>query len=191
MMNDSFVDRFLGLGRIGALICGYLLLALSLLVGVEVISRKLFGFSLQGADELGGYVLAITGAVGFSYALICRAHTRIDVFLTRMPKAVQTILNLVAMFSITAFAVFMAWQAASAFAETLEYGSIANSPLATPLWIPQSIWLGGLLIFAVISATMSVWAAYLLIWQNDDFNNEYGVPGAPVHQDQESGGEHA
>ncbi len=168
--------------------CGYLLLLLSLLVGIEVTSRKLFGFSLQGADELGGYVLAIQGAVGFSYALICRAHTRIDVFLTQMPKAVQTVLNLVAMLSITAFAAFMAWRAASAFAETLEYRSIANSPLATPLWIPQSIWLAGLLIFAVISAAMSVWAVYLLFWRNKEFNHEYGVPGAPVRGDHGSDG---
>jgi TRAP-type C4-dicarboxylate transport system permease small subunit len=164
-----------GGSRIGALLCGYLLLFLSFLVGFEVVARKFFGFSLQGADEIGGYILAILGAIGFSYTLLRRAHTRIDIFIVLLPQGAQRALNVLAMLSMAAFAVFMAWRGGAAFTETLEYGSIANSPLATPLWIPQSIWLAGLVLFALAASGYALWAVYLLARRPEDVNRRFGV----------------
>jgi TRAP-type C4-dicarboxylate transport system permease small subunit len=40
-------------------IFGLMFLFLVVLVSVETIGRKVFNFSIQGADELGGYALAI------------------------------------------------------------------------------------------------------------------------------------
>ena len=62
-----------------SIIGGYVLLGLSFLIVFEVIARKLFDFSLPGVDEIGGYVVTITGTFGFAYALIERTHTRIDI----------------------------------------------------------------------------------------------------------------
>ena len=145
------------------------------MVGFEVLARKFFGFSMQGADEIGGYILAIQGAIGFSYALLRRAHTRIDIFLSRMPEGVQRILNVLSMLSMAAFAVFMAWRAGAAFMETLEYGSIANSPLQTPLWIPQSLWLFGLIVFAITSVGFAIWAVTLLVREPEAVNRRFGL----------------
>ncbi len=164
-----------GGSRIGALLCGYLLLFLSFLVGFEVVARKLFGFSLQGADEIGGYILAILATIGFSYTLLQRAHTRIDVSIVHFGQGTQRALNVFAMLSMAAFAVFMAWRGGAAFTETLEYGSIANSPLATPLWIPQSIWLAGLVVFALTASGLAIWAVYLLVRRPEDVNAHFGA----------------
>lgn len=161
--------------RIGALLCGYLLLFLSLLVGFEVLARKLFGFSLQGVDEIGGYVLAVTATVGFSYTMVQRAHTRIDIFVVRFGPATQRLLNVVAVLSMAVFAGFMAWRGGAAFMETLEYGSIANSPLETPLWIPQSIWLAGLIIFATTSSGLAIVAVHMLVRRPEAVNEAFGV----------------
>ena len=45
-MKDA-IERWLGT------LFGLIFVALSLLVAVETVARKLFNFSLQGADELG------------------------------------------------------------------------------------------------------------------------------------------
>ncbi|MEZ5722314.1 MAG: TRAP transporter small permease subunit [Paracoccaceae bacterium] len=58
---------------------GVALLFLSGFVALETMMRKLFNTSLQGADELGGYVLAFGASAAFVVALIDRAHVRIDV----------------------------------------------------------------------------------------------------------------
>ena len=53
---------------------------------VEMVTRKLFNFSLQGVDEIGGYTLAVTSALGlFVHAAGTRGHTRVDFLLSRLP----------------------------------------------------------------------------------------------------------
>lgn len=161
---------------VAALACGYMLLILSLLVGVEVVGRKLFAFSIQGVDEIGAYALAVLGAVGYSWTLVCRGHTRIDLLLGRLPAPVQALLNVVALAALAGFALFMAWQAWLAYSETLEYRSIANSPLRTPLWIPQTPWLAGQVLFALVSVLLAAHAFYLLFVDRRRLNRSYGPP---------------
>ena len=52
---------------------GMAFVALALITTVEVIGRKFFNFSLQGVDEMGGYVYAIGSAIGFvaAYTVGC------------------------------------------------------------------------------------------------------------------------
>ena len=42
--------------------------------------QSVFGFTLQGTDDFGGYVLAIVAVIGASYTMAMRGHTRVDVF---------------------------------------------------------------------------------------------------------------
>lgn len=72
-MKNS-IERWLSLAF------GLIFLALSLVVALETIMRKVFNTSLQGADELGGYSLAIGSTLAFSLALLGRTHIRVDVF---------------------------------------------------------------------------------------------------------------
>ena len=55
-------------------------LGLAVVVTVETVARKVFNVSLQGADELGGYALAVGSTIAFSLALMGRNHIRVDVF---------------------------------------------------------------------------------------------------------------
>ena len=80
--------------RIIGILGGYGCLGLSFLIVYEIFARKLFNHSLQGVDEIGGYVVAITGTFGMALAALERAHTRIDVLLLRLPARVQAGLNL-------------------------------------------------------------------------------------------------
>src|SRR2546428_102249 len=79
-------------------IFGIIFLALSVIVTVETIARKVFTFSIQGADELGGYALALGSTIAFSRALMGRNLIRVDVFHEFFSRRVQAALN---WFSIT------------------------------------------------------------------------------------------
>ena len=57
---DRLLDLARRIARIGAWFGGVVLIAAALLVGVEVVIRKAFSISVGGADELGGYALAIS-----------------------------------------------------------------------------------------------------------------------------------
>lgn len=135
--------------RLIGILGGYACLGLSFLIVIEILARKLLNVSLQGVDEIGGYVVAITGTFGMALAAVERAHTRIDVLLLRLPRRLQAGLNLLAYVALGIAAAFMAYMGWRTLSDSLLFGSVSSSPLQTPLWIPQSLWLGGLVIFGL------------------------------------------
>jgi TRAP-type C4-dicarboxylate transport system permease small subunit len=145
-----------------ATVFGLIFLALSALVTVETISRKVFNVSLQGADELGGYALAIGSTIAFSLALMGRNHIRVDVFHELMPRRLQAVLNWLSIVALAALGVFIAFVAFKVIADTLQYRSTAQTPWATPLIIPQSVWYAGLVVFALVACGYALRATVLL-----------------------------
>jgi TRAP-type C4-dicarboxylate transport system permease small subunit len=145
-----------------ATIFGAIFLVLSVVVSVETITRKVFNFSLQGADELGGYALAVGSTIAFSLALMGRAHIRVDVFHEFMSRRLQAMLNWLSILLLAALGVFIAWVAFKVLADTLSYGSTAQTPWATPLIWPQGVWYVGLVIFAAVASVYAARATWLL-----------------------------
>ena len=41
---------------------------------------------------------------------------------------------------------YMGWRTLD---DSLTFGSVSSSPLQVPLWIPQSLWMAGLIVFAL------------------------------------------
>lgn len=142
---------------------GYLCIALSVFISIEVIMRKLFSASLQGADELGGYVLAITSVIAFGVALIGNSHIRIDLMHYKFPPKMQALLNWMANLSIMLLAILLAYASVSVLQETLSYGSTAPTPWATPLKYPQFFWSIGLALFCLLAGYYFSTATWLLV----------------------------
>ena len=153
---------------------GIIFLALSIVVTVETIARKVFSFSIQGADELGGYALAVGSTLAFSLALMGRNHIRVDVFHEMFPRRVQAFLNWFSITTIALFAIVIALVSIKILRETVEYGSTAQTPWATPLIWPQSIWYGGFLLFMVVAIIYATRATKLFFnGRIDELNNEF------------------
>jgi TRAP-type C4-dicarboxylate transport system permease small subunit len=157
-----------------ATVFGSIFLLLAAVVVVETVSRKLFNVSLQGADELGGYALAVGSTISFSLALMGRNHIRVDVFHEKFPRAVQAAMNWLSMTSLAVLGAFIAWVAFKVINDTLEYGSTAQTPWATPLIWPQAVWFAGLVTFALVAFGFSVRATLLLLrGQIDTLNHDF------------------
>ncbi|MGH6637306.1 MAG: TRAP transporter small permease subunit, partial [Polaromonas sp.] len=160
--------------RVAAIICGYAVLLLSLAVSVEIIGRKVFSHSFPGTDDIGGYVLAIIAVIGASYTMAKRGHTRVDIFLIKLPTGWQRVLNTLAMVTMGAFATFAAWRGTTVLLESIEFQSVASNPLQTPLWQPQVLWLIGLVLFALISLAYAGHSLLLLASGDSKLNRYYG-----------------
>lgn len=151
------------LSKVLGLTFGYLCMGLTFLVSFEVFARKALGTSVQGADELGGYVLAIGSCLCFCVALIGRNHMRIDVLHYRFPAKVQAILNWIAMVTLTLFALLLAATGFGVVVDTFGYQSTAPTPWATPLIYPQSLWYAAIVMFALIGVYLTGRATWLLV----------------------------
>lgn len=157
-----------------AAIFGTIFLMLAFVVTIETLSRKLFNFSLQGADELAGYSLAIGSTIAFSLALAGRNHIRVDVFHERFPPVLRALLNWISAFLLAAMAVLFVIVSLRVLQETIEYRSTAQTPWATPLILPQSLWYAGLIIFMLVAVGFAARATYLLVVRRiKDLNEEF------------------
>jgi TRAP-type C4-dicarboxylate transport system permease small subunit len=157
-----------------ATLFGGIFLVLSVVVAAETISRKVFNVSLQGADELGGYALAVGSTIAFSLALIGRNHIRVDVFHERFPRGLQAALNWLSIVALAAFGAFIAWVAFRVIGDTLQYRSTAQTPWATPLIWPQGVWYAGLVTFALVAVGYALRATLLLVTRRiDTLNHDF------------------
>ena len=115
-----------------------------------------------GADELGGYALAVGSTIAFSLALMGRNHIRVDVFHEKFSRRAQAWLNWVSIVSLAVFAIFIAYVAFKVLGDTMQYRSTAQTPWATPLIWPQGVWYAGLVIFALLATGYAARASSLL-----------------------------
>jgi TRAP-type C4-dicarboxylate transport system permease small subunit len=125
-------------------------------------------------DEIGGYTTAIVSAFGFASALMIKAHTRVDFLLGRMPAMLRAVLNALAYGLLAGMAIYGAWRGWSVLEESIEFQAHANSPLQTPLWLPQGAWMIGLVLFALSAGAMAAHAFWLLLSDRARLNLFYG-----------------
>ncbi len=165
---------------------GYTFLALSVLVTAETISRKLFNFSFQGADELGGYALAVGSSLAFSVALVGRNHIRIDLLHQRFSPQIQALLNWVSIVLLALFGLLLAWVGLKIVNDTLAYKSTAPTPWTTPMIYPQGVWYATLVIFAVIASGLALRATFLFASRRlSDLNREFEPKSAMLELNEE------
>jgi TRAP-type C4-dicarboxylate transport system permease small subunit len=167
---------FDNISRVFAIVAGWALLGLSIFIGIDVVGRKSFNFTLQGSDEIGGYIMAAVCAFGFSYTLAKRAHIRLNILLPRLPSALQGVANLLAYAAMAVFAYMLLWRGFDLFYESIELQAVAPTPLVTPLWIPQFFWVAGLAWFAV-HVTFYLLEMLILVAKNRmaELNTIFGV----------------
>ncbi|QEM80339.1 TRAP transporter small permease subunit [Halomonas binhaiensis] len=153
---DASVALTRTISGIFARLMGWLLLAIVMFIGAEIIMRKVFNHSLPGVHEYAGYLLAMLSAWGLSHTLLERAHIRIDVVHGRLPVWSRHTLDVLAMAALNLVAWTIAIHAWPVLAKSLSNGSTANTPLATPLWIPQLVWLSGYIWFAITTSVLGL-----------------------------------
>jgi TRAP-type C4-dicarboxylate transport system permease small subunit len=92
-----------------------------------------------------------------------RGHVRIDVLHARLPRPARAVLNWLAVASLAALAVFLAWYGWPVIVDTRTYNSAAATPWATPLIYPQSAWFAAMAAFALAAVVLAVRATVQLV----------------------------
>ncbi len=138
---------------------GGILFATAILIAVEVVLRKVFTISMGGADELSNYALAISSSWTFGYALLRKAHIRIDVLYVRLPQWMRQSLDVLSLALFGFCSLVVSYFAFRVLLTSIQRSSVANTPLATPLWIPQGLWFAGILtltlmVFILLAGTL-------------------------------------
>lgn len=130
---------------------GLTMVALSIMVTIETIVRKMFSLSLGGVDELSGYAVAIAGPLAFAIALIERSHIRINILYLRLSQPARRLLDFFSVCSLALLSLFLSFFALRTVLDTYQLKSLAQTPWATPLIYPQSLWVIAMAVFSLVA----------------------------------------
>lgn len=183
---NSILDRVLAAVNVGSLwfarAGGVMILLTVALVTIEVVSRVFMGRSAVHATELTGYIMAISASWSFAYTLMCKAHIRIDALYLTFPMKVRGVLDLVALLALAMFSILVVRAAFGVLSHSYIGGSTANTPLSTPLWMPQALWLLGLIWFGFSVCVVSLRAFLGLL--SGDAAGVQKLAGSPTLDEQ-------
>lgn len=160
---DRLTQIAAALSRAAVWVGGSLTLASVFLICFDVIARKFFGYTVGGADELSSYAFAISTTWSLAFALMQRANVRVDVIYQLFSPRIAAIVDWFAIVALSVFIVMLTRYAFEVVNTSVIQRSAANTPLATPLWIPQGLWFVGLCWMVVVLALMLLRASTALV----------------------------
>lgn len=162
-MLNRLLSWATSLSRIAIWVAGGLTLVSALYITADVITRKYMGFALGGSDELSGYAFAISISWALSFATLQRANIRIDALYQLLPPRLCAVLDWVALVALAVFIAYLTRYAGDVALVSWTRNATANTVMATPLWIPQFLWVAGLIWLCVVLALMLIRSSVALI----------------------------
>ncbi|MCY3875378.1 MAG: TRAP transporter small permease [Rhodobacteraceae bacterium] len=144
-------DRFARfLSAVGAVAAGLILLAMSLHILAEIVLRTLFLRSTFVLEEMIGYGVAAMSFLGLGYALNTGALIRMNLVLEKLGDGlVRRIVEVICIISAGIFTGIAAWYFYVNAVRDFMRGHVSETLSETPLWLPPSIMLLGMLVFLV------------------------------------------
>lgn len=148
-MLDKLLDWDRAAARILVWIGGAALIFAAFMVTFDIIIRDLFDVTLGGADEISGYIFAVSTAFAFPFALLHRANVRIDALYVLFPAALRSLLDVVSLVALAIFIYPLTWWAYLMLSDSIALGTRSITPMRTVVAIPQSFWFAGLVLLSV------------------------------------------
>lgn len=139
-------------------LCAALILALCAVVLYEIAARYLFDAPTIWAQEISVYLLLACAFFGFAPTMHAGEHIRIDLLVKRFGARARSALELLTGLAIAAFAAIAAWGGYETVLQSLRFGRRSLTLLSIPVWIPQLVVPGGMLLL-LAAALLRAWQA--------------------------------
>jgi TRAP-type C4-dicarboxylate transport system permease small subunit len=165
-MLDRLVDLVRAIARVSGWVCGFLLTLSAFIISLDIVLRNTIVVTLWGANEIGGYALAIATSWGCTVALVHRMHVRIDSVYTYLSPRVRALLDILGLVAFVYFMALVTWYSYGVLAQSIISNSHSISELETPLAVPQFFWVVGFLVF-LFAATVFLSRAILAFAKGD------------------------
>ena len=136
---------------------GTALLLSAIMVTIDVLARKYLNVTMSGSDEITGYVFAGSTTWAYAYCLLHRSNIRIDAAYNLFPRRIRAVLDIVGLIALLFFMGYFTSKAVGVVTFSWEHDSVSVTTLLTPLWIPQLVWLAGLVFFNITLIFMIVY----------------------------------
>lgn len=151
---DAALRTAARVARVAIVIGGAMILVSAFMIAADVILRRMVGLSAWGAGELSYYALAISSSWAFAYAMLVKAHIRIDALTIRLRPPLRAACDVIALVSMGFFAITACQAILDDVVQAWSRGETSITTLQTPLWIPQGLWLAGFVFFSLVTVLL-------------------------------------
>lgn len=126
-------------------LAGACLAAMLVVILVEVVTRALFHFSFEVVDEVGGYLTVALSFLALAPAQARKAFHNVSLLQARMAPSVRRACDILFLALSLAFSLAVLGAIVRYVYRSWQQGDVTSTVLRTPLWIPQSVMVLGML----------------------------------------------
>ena len=140
-----FLDRlYAGSGALAAL-CVFLICALML---AQAFARGMGG-QIRGTDDIVSWLCAAAAFFALGHTFRHGELVRVGLVIGRLPPGGRRVAEAIALALTTVFVCYMLWAVARFVYESWKFNEVAQGLIKVPIWIPQTTFLIGVVIFLV------------------------------------------
>jgi TRAP-type C4-dicarboxylate transport system permease small subunit len=175
---QSFI---VGLAKVTMAVAALTVLSICLLITGAVFMRYALGIPIVWVPEIVGYLMVVLVFLALGETMLAGGHIRIDLFVSRLPRRLRDVLDLLTLTLSTGVAAFFTWHGASTMLRSYDFGRKDSfGALRTPLYIPQAAVPIGLSILTLVLALLVYRKLCVVFGQGDRADAQPGAPGSRV-----------
>ncbi len=137
-----------GLYNLAGVLAALCLIAILTLIVIQMVARWT-GEVFPGAPDYAGYAMAAASFLAFANALNKGSHIRVSILLNAMGERGRLILEIWCFAIGAAVAWYVSYFTYRMLGFAIKFNDVSQGQDATPLWIPQSAMLIGMIILAI------------------------------------------
>ena len=122
--------------RVSEWLCNLTLVAMLVIITAEAVAR-LFGRSLEMADEVGGYLLVAISFLSLAVCQVSGSFHHLELLQPRLSARGRAIWSVIFNLLSLACRLVIFWQMCRLEMQSWAYGDVAPTELQTPLWLPR------------------------------------------------------
>jgi len=115
-----------------SLVAGFFILII--LVFSQFLSRYVFDYSLSWSQELSRYLLIWLAWISVSFTIREKRHIRVEILKDRLPKKIQTIVEIIVLILWAVFAIFLA-VVGTQFVLSIQTSGQGSPMIGLPMWM--------------------------------------------------------
>lgn len=152
-MLIGLIDK---ISAFAATLSGVLLVSMVGLILYEIFLRSALGTSTFVMDEFVGYGVATMTFLAFAATLRDGVFIRVNLILARLGPRARRAVEVISCLTGTALFSFLSFYFLRIVWTDFKRGTVSNSIMEVPLWIPQAAMAAGLVIFVLQFAALTV-----------------------------------
>ncbi len=114
-----------------------------------LLTGNAIGLTIPSYADFTGFLLAAASFMSLAYTLREGAHIRVVLLVSRLPKKMQTLVEIWCIVFGLAVSLYFTWYTALLTYESYSYNDLSSGMIAVPIWIPQTAMLFGLVVLSV------------------------------------------